>query len=130
MLQAGRLRARFHRRSLDFLMYLILRSVRRLTQMRTRNLPGVKVQAACKSYKLTAICEPLVYIMQELRRLITLWTSTPVPLPVWPQPADSCSESASNFLNMIQMVALPCLYFACVGARRYKANDKVVISST
>jgi hypothetical protein len=31
-----------------------------LTEMSIRNIPGVKVQPALKSYNLTAICEPIV----------------------------------------------------------------------
>jgi hypothetical protein len=63
MLQAGRSRVRFPMRSLDFSIDLILPalgSTQLLTEMSTRNLPGVKGQPARKANNLTAICEPIV----------------------------------------------------------------------
>jgi hypothetical protein len=47
-----------------------------LTEMSTRNLPGVKERLARKADNLTAICEPIVYKMREPRRLTTLWAFT------------------------------------------------------
>jgi hypothetical protein len=38
-----------------------------LTEMSTRDLPGSKGQPVCKAGNLTAICELIVYKMQELR---------------------------------------------------------------
>jgi hypothetical protein len=42
----------------------------------TRNLPGSKGRPARNADNLTGICEPIVYIMWERRRLTTLWAST------------------------------------------------------
>jgi hypothetical protein len=39
---------------------MTLRSTQPLTEMSTRNLPGGKMQPACKADNLTAICEPIV----------------------------------------------------------------------
>jgi hypothetical protein len=44
--------------------------------MSTGNLPGDKGRPARKADNLTAICEPIVWKMWELRRLTTLWAST------------------------------------------------------
>jgi hypothetical protein len=46
------------------------------TDMSTRNLPGGKVGPARKADKLTVMCETIVYIMWEPRRITTLWIST------------------------------------------------------
>jgi hypothetical protein len=43
-----------------------------LTEMSTRNLPGVKGRPARKADNLTAICEPIVNKMWEPLRLTTL----------------------------------------------------------
>jgi hypothetical protein len=42
---------------------MVLVLTRRLTEMSTRNLPGVKGRPARKADNLTAICEPIVYEM-------------------------------------------------------------------
>jgi hypothetical protein len=50
-----------------------------LTEMSIRNSPGGgggKVRPARKADNLTAICEPIVWKMWELRRLATLRAST------------------------------------------------------
>jgi hypothetical protein len=44
--------------------------------MSTRNLPGGKGRPALRADNLTAICEPIVKVMWEPRRLTTLWAST------------------------------------------------------
>jgi hypothetical protein len=44
--------------------------------MSTRNLPGGKARPTRKADNLTAICEAIVYIMREPRRLVTIYTST------------------------------------------------------
>jgi hypothetical protein len=54
---------------------MVLGSNKPLTEMSTRNLPGVKGRPAPKA-DLTAICEPIVYKMWGHRRLTTLWAST------------------------------------------------------
>jgi hypothetical protein len=51
---------------------MALGSTQPLTEMSTRNLPG---RPACKADNLTAICEPIVQKMWELRRLTTLRAS-------------------------------------------------------
>jgi hypothetical protein len=53
-----------------------LGSTQTLTEMSTRNLPGDKGRPARKSDNLTAICEPTVQKMWELRHLTTLRAST------------------------------------------------------
>jgi hypothetical protein len=55
---------------------MALVSTQPLTEMSTRNIPGGKSRSARKADNLKAICEPIVKKMWELRRLITLWTST------------------------------------------------------
>jgi hypothetical protein len=52
---------------------MALGSTQPLTEMSTRNLPGGKGWPARKADNLTAICEPIVYIMGEPRRLTNLW---------------------------------------------------------
>jgi hypothetical protein len=47
-----------------------------LIEMSVRNLPGGKGRPTRKAEKLTAICEPIVYKMWDLRRLRTIWAST------------------------------------------------------
>jgi hypothetical protein len=54
---------------------MALGSTKRLTEMRTRNIPGGKGRLARKA-DLTAICEPITRSMWEPRRLTTLWAST------------------------------------------------------
>jgi hypothetical protein len=46
-----------------------------VTEMSTRNLPGGKGRPAGKDDNLTAICEPIIYKMWELRRLTNLCVS-------------------------------------------------------
>jgi hypothetical protein len=67
MLQAGRSRIQFPMRSLDFLNWpnifsltMALKSTQPLTEMSTRNLPGVKGRPARKAENLIAICESTV----------------------------------------------------------------------
>jgi hypothetical protein len=74
---------RFTMRSLDFLKLsnpssrtVALGSTQHLTEMSIRNLPGGKGRPAGKADNLTAICEPTVKKMWELRRLTTLLVST------------------------------------------------------
>jgi hypothetical protein len=55
---------------------MTLGSTQSLTEMRTRNIPGVKGRPARKADNLTAICEPTVHKMWKPRRLTTLWAST------------------------------------------------------
>jgi hypothetical protein len=55
---------------------MALGSIRPLTEMSTRNLPGGKWRPARKAGNLTTICEPIIYKMWEPRRLTTLWAST------------------------------------------------------
>jgi hypothetical protein len=52
---------------------MALESTQPLTEMSTRKLPGGKRRPARKADKLTAICEPIVEKIWELRRLTTLW---------------------------------------------------------
>jgi hypothetical protein len=80
MLQAGRSRVPFPIRSLHFFNWpnpssrtVALRST--LTEMSTRNLPGGNGRST-READLSAICEPIVYKVWELRRLTTLWAST------------------------------------------------------
>jgi hypothetical protein len=47
-----------------------------LTEISTRNFPGVKTRPARKADDLTAICELIVYKMGKPRRLTTIWAST------------------------------------------------------
>jgi hypothetical protein len=47
-----------------------------LTEMSTRNLPGVKGWPTREADNVTATCEPIVWKMWEPRRLTTLWAST------------------------------------------------------
>jgi hypothetical protein len=79
MLQAGRSRVRFQMRSLDLLHWpnpssrtMTLGSTQPLTEMSTRNLPGVK---RGWGVRLTT-CEPTVCKMWKPRRLTTAWAST------------------------------------------------------
>jgi hypothetical protein len=53
-------------------------STQPLTEMSTRNLPGgVKGGLAVrKADNLTAICQPIVYIMWDPRLVTTIWAST------------------------------------------------------
>jgi hypothetical protein len=55
---------------------MALGSTQTLTEISTRNLPGVKGRPAHQADNLTAICEPIVWKMWEPRRLTTLWAST------------------------------------------------------
>jgi hypothetical protein len=54
---------------------MALGSTQPLTEISTRNLPEGQGRPARKA-DLTAICEPIVWKMWELRRLKTLWAST------------------------------------------------------
>jgi hypothetical protein len=64
-------------RSLNFSIGLMLEPTQPLTEMSTRDIPGVKGGLlARKADNLTAICEPIVWRMWEPRRLTTLWAST------------------------------------------------------
>jgi hypothetical protein len=81
VLQARRSRVWFLMRSLDFFNLpnpssctLVLGSAQPQTEMTTRNLPGGKGQLARKVDNLTAIYEPIVWKMWELRHLTTLWS--------------------------------------------------------
>jgi hypothetical protein len=67
MLQAGRWRVRFPRRSLDFYNVpnpsgrnMALGSTQPLIEMNTRNLPGGKGRTARKVDNLTVICQPIM----------------------------------------------------------------------
>jgi hypothetical protein len=55
---------------------MALESTQPLTEIGTRNLPGVKGRPVGKVDKHTAICELIVYKMLQPRRLTTLWAST------------------------------------------------------
>jgi hypothetical protein len=46
-----------------------------LTEMSIRNLPGGEGRQERKADNLTAICEPIVYVIWEPRRLTILWAS-------------------------------------------------------
>jgi hypothetical protein len=82
MLQAGRSRLRFPVRLLDlFSIYLIIQAAlwpwsRLRTEMSTRNLPGGEGRPARKADDLTAICQPIAYIMWEPRPPTNLWAFT------------------------------------------------------
>jgi hypothetical protein len=54
---------------------MALGSTQPLTEMSTMNLPGGKGRPARKADNLTAICEPIVYILWDPQRLTTLWAS-------------------------------------------------------
>jgi hypothetical protein len=55
---------------------MALGSTQTLTEMSTRNLPGVKGRPARGADNLTAIYKPIVQKMWEPRRLITPWAFT------------------------------------------------------
>jgi hypothetical protein len=55
---------------------MALGSIQPLTEMSTRNIPGVEGLPAHKADNLTAICEPIVYKMWEPQHLTALWVST------------------------------------------------------
>jgi hypothetical protein len=55
---------------------MALGSTQPLTEMSTRNIPGCKGRVARKADNLTAVSEPIVQKMWELRRLTGLWAST------------------------------------------------------
>jgi hypothetical protein len=55
---------------------MALGSTQRLTKMSTRNISGGKGWPARKADNLTAICEPNVQKMWELRGLTNLWAFT------------------------------------------------------
>jgi hypothetical protein len=65
---------------------MTLGSTQTLTETSARNLPGGKGRQA-READLTAICEPVVEIMWEPRRLTTLWVST------------NCYEDSFNFFT-------------------------------
>jgi hypothetical protein len=56
---------------------IALVSTQPLTEMNTRNLPGIKGRPLRKADNLTAIYEPFVEKTWEPRRLTNLWYSTP-----------------------------------------------------
>jgi hypothetical protein len=83
LLLTGRYRVQFPMRSLDFSNWnnpssltMALGSIQPLTEMSTGNLPGGKGRPTCKAENLTAVCEPIVEKMLELRRLTNVWAST------------------------------------------------------
>jgi hypothetical protein len=53
-----------------------LGSTQPLTEMSTKNLPGVKGGRCVRLTNRTAICDPIVQKMWEPRRLTTLWAFT------------------------------------------------------
>jgi hypothetical protein len=55
---------------------MALGSTQPLAEMSTRNLLGVKGPQACKAHSLTAICESIIKIMWEPRRVTPLCAST------------------------------------------------------
>jgi hypothetical protein len=55
---------------------MTLGSTQPLTEMSTKNVPGVEGLPARKTDNRTAICEPIVYKMWEPWRLTTLWAFT------------------------------------------------------
>jgi hypothetical protein len=55
---------------------MALGSTQPLTEISTRNLPGIKGRPVRKSDNFTAICEPIVQKMWAPRRLAILWAST------------------------------------------------------
>jgi hypothetical protein len=54
---------------------MVLRSTQSLTEMSTRNILGGKGRPARKADNLTAICEPIVWILWDPQRPTTLWAS-------------------------------------------------------
>jgi hypothetical protein len=83
MLQAGRSRVQVPMRSLDlsnwpnpFRRAMALISTQPLIEMNTRNILGGKGRPARKADILTAIYEPIVWIMWEPQHLTILWAST------------------------------------------------------
>jgi hypothetical protein len=54
---------------------IALGSIQPLWEINTRNPSAGKGRSACKAYKLTDICEPIVWRMQKCRHLTTLWVS-------------------------------------------------------
>jgi hypothetical protein len=54
---------------------MALRSTQSLTEMSTSNLPGSKGLEARKPDNLTAICEPVVYMMWQFQCFTISWTS-------------------------------------------------------
>jgi hypothetical protein len=55
---------------------MVLGSTQPLTEMSTRKLLGVKGDRPVRTAdSLTAVCEPIVYIMWDPQRLTTLWAS-------------------------------------------------------
>jgi hypothetical protein len=96
MLQVGRSRVRFPM-SLEFFnspnpssRTMALGSTQPLTEMSTRNLPAGKGRPARKANNLIAIYEPIFERIGELRRLITLWSST------------ACYRDSFTFFTRIQ----------------------------
>jgi hypothetical protein len=55
---------------------MVLGLAQPLTEISTRNFPGIKAWSPPKADNLTAICEPIVKKMWEPQRLTTLWSST------------------------------------------------------
>jgi hypothetical protein len=82
MLQAGRSRVRFPKKSLDFSIDIILSAAlcSGVDSAANRNeyqeSSWRKRGPAHKADNLTAMCEPIVQKMSEPRRLTTLWAST------------------------------------------------------
>jgi hypothetical protein len=51
---------------------MALGSIQPLTEMSTRHFPGGELRPARKADNFTAICEPIVWKMQEHQRVTTL----------------------------------------------------------
>jgi hypothetical protein len=71
---------------------MILELTHPLTEMSTKNLSEGEGRSARKADILTAICEPTVKKMRELRRSATVWTST------------ACYRDSFTFLYFIDRI--------------------------
>jgi hypothetical protein len=54
---------------------MALRLIKPLAEISTRSFPGAKARPARKADNFIAICEPIVWIMWDPRRLTLLWVS-------------------------------------------------------